>query len=89
MIDPTAALVAIADAVEAIAQPDPDVVRFRAADRAKVRQLRAIRLLRTLKARLARLQAMRGKRANQGRIASLQARIDATEHLLTVALLES
>lgn len=89
MIDPTAAIIAVADAVQAVATVDPEVVKIRAGDRSKRRQLRAIRLLRTLKARLARVQAARGTTANAGRVASLQARIDATERLLTAAVLES
>lgn len=88
MLDPTAAIVAVADAVQAIATPDPDVVLYRSAERSRVRQLRALRILRTLKARLARLQAMRGTRARQGKIASLAARIETTERLLTTAILE-
>ena len=88
MLDPTAAIVAVADAVEAIAQPDPEVVRIRAGDRSTRRQLRALRLLRSLKARLARLRALRGKAPNEGRLAALEARIDVTERLLTAAVLE-
>lgn len=88
MLDITSAIVAVSDAVEAVATVDPDVVRIRAGERSKARQLRAIRLLRTLKARLARLQARRGSASQAGRIAALQQRIDVTERLLTTAVLE-
>lgn len=88
MVDPTAALVAIADAVQAVATPDPDVVLIRASERSLKRQLRALRLLRTLKARLAKLQASRGPAASGGRMAAIRSRIETTERLLTTAVLE-
>lgn len=87
MIDPAAALVAISDAVQAIATPDPDVVRIRAGERSRARQLRALRLLRSLKARLARLRARTKKKPSPGRLDALAAKIDATERLLTAAVL--
>lgn len=88
MLDPTPAIVAIADAVQAVATPDPEVVAMRAADRSRARQLRALRLLRSLRARLARLQARRGERANTGRLAALAAKIATTERILTTAVIE-
>lgn len=88
MIDPTSVIVAIADAVEAIATSDPEVVRIRASERSRVRALRSLRLLRRLKARLARLLAARGKDKAPGRAAALKARIDAAEQAVTIALTE-
>ena len=81
------AIVAVADAVQAVATVDPEVVAIRSADRSRARQLRALRLLRVLKARLARLQASRGASARKGRLAALGARIAATEAILTNTLI--
>ena len=67
---------------------DPTAAIVAVGDRSTRRQLRALRLLRSLKARLARLRALRGKAPNEGRLAALESRIDATERLLTAAVLE-
>ena len=80
--DIVGAVVAVGDAVEAIANPDPDVVARRHRSRDIARQLRLLRLVRVLSSRLARLQARRGVRGAGGRVEALRARLDALQAAL-------
>lgn len=64
--------------MEAVAQPDPDVVRLRLQAKTTARQLRLLRLVRVLSARIAKHQG------RPGRLSALRARLATVERALAI-----
>lgn len=79
--DVTAMVTAVADAVEAIAQPNPDVVAARLAHKDKGRRLRMLSMVRHVAGRVAALEA-RGGKVRVWRVAKLKAKLKALEAAL-------